>query len=127
MQIRTPFFNGFDFVFVGFPVPKLYFYEIQLRAANLNDIGEKILGGEGLRDDAQACLDTDSDTAVTNLYFLLMQQFGFSRRYYSREQLYIFILFLFNIPSFRRLIAVQVVWFYLNLQDCLQVGEEGGG
>ena len=60
-------------------------------------LGEKMLGGEGLRDDAQACLDTDSDTAVTNLYFLLMQQFGFSRRYYSREQHYIFILVLFDI------------------------------
>ena len=48
-----------------------------------------MLGGEGLRDDAQACLDTDSDTAVTNLYFLLMQQFGFSHLYYNRalEQL----------------------------------------
>ena len=52
-------------------------------------LGEKMLGGEGLRDDAQACLDTDSDTAVTNLYFLLMQQFGFSHLYYKRalEQL----------------------------------------
>ena len=60
-------------------------------------LGEKMLGGEGLRDDAQACLDTGSDTAATNLYFLLMQQFGFSRRYYSREQLYIFILVLFEL------------------------------
>ena len=42
-----------------------------------------------MRDDAQACLDTDSDTAVTNLYFLLMQQFGFSHLYYNKEQLYI--------------------------------------
>ena len=73
-------------------------------------LGEKMLGGEGLRDDAQACLDTDSDTAVTNLYFLLMQQFGFSRRYYSREQLYTFILALFDIYTIvQELSAVQMV------------------
>ena len=92
-------------------------------------LGEKILGGEGLRDDAQACLDTDSDTAVTNLYFLLMQQFGFSRRYYSREQLYIFILVLFDIYASSGIVCSTdgYKWFQLNLSDCCRVGVEGGG